>query len=275
MNTPVNVSPLPSVPPSSTPPRASRGPLAAAVLLLVILGGGGAYLLRASRTQAPAPAPVPEQAAAPVPSAPAQPTVQLSGTDPRVRDLLRGLSSDADFLRWLSAEDLVRRVTATTNLVAEGQSPRLPLSFMTPNGDFRAAKRSGRTVMAPESYARYDGVARAVASVDAKAAQRVYQELKPLLDAAHAEIAPTGRSLEQSLAQAIGRLTRVEVPRGPVELTPKGALYAYADPRLEALGAAEKHLLRMGPENMRKVQAKLSELSAALGLPSSEQARQP
>lgn len=86
---------------------------------------------------------------------------------------------------------------------------------------------------------------------------------------------PPGRSLEQSLAQAIGRLTRVEVPRGPVELTPKGALYAYADPRLEALGAAEKHLLRMGPDNMRKVQAKLSELSAALGLPSPEQAPQP
>jgi hypothetical protein len=201
--------------------------------------------------------------------------VQLSGTDPRVRDLLGGLSSDAEFLRWLSAEDLARRFTAATNLVAEGQSPRLPLSFMAPNGGFRAAKRSGRTVMAPESHARYDGVARAVASVDAKAAQRVYQELKPLLDAAHAEIAPTGQRLEQSLAQAIGRLTRVEVPRGPVELTPRGALYAYADPNLEALGAAEKHLLRMGPENMRKVQAKLSELSVALGLPSPEQARQP
>lgn len=275
MNTPVNVPPPPSVPPASTPPRASRGPLVAAVLLVVVLGGGGVYLLRASRTQAPAPAPVPEQAAAPAPGASAQPAVQLSGTDPRVRDLLRGLSSDAEFLRWLPAEDLVRRFTAATNLVAEGQSPRLPLSFLAPGGSFRVAKRSGRTVMAPEGHARYDGVARAVASVDAKAAQRVYQELKPLLDAAHAEIAPAGRSLEQSLAQAMGRLTRVEVPSGPVELTPRGALYAYADPRLEALGAAEKHLLRMGPENMRKVQAKLSELSAALGLPSSEQARQP
>jgi hypothetical protein len=192
-----------------------------------------------------------------------------------VRDLLHGLSSDADFLRWLSAEDLVRRFTAATNLIAEGQSPRLPLSFMAPSGGFRVARRAGLTVMAPESHARYDAVGRAVASVDARGVQRVYLELKPLLDAAHAEIAPPGSSLEQALAQAIDRLTRVEVPGGPVALTPKGALYVYADPRLEALGAAEKHLLRMGPDNMRKVQAKLTELAGALGLPSAQQARQP
>lgn len=270
MNTP-NPS---SVPPSSPPPRGSRGPLVAAALVLVaLLGGVGAYLLsRASQPSTPVPVVAPAAAA---PAPPAPPAVQLSGTDPRVRELLSGLSGDADFLRWLSAEDLVRRFTAAANLVAEGQSPRLPLSFMAPQGAFRAAKRAGRTVMAPESHARYDGVARAVASVDAKAAQRVYQELKPLLDAAHAEMAPPGQSLEQSLAQAIDRLTRVEVPGGPVELTPKGALYVYADPRLESLGAAEKHLLRMGPENMRKVQAKLSELASALGLPSARQAHQP
>ncbi|MCY1020592.1 DUF3014 domain-containing protein [Pyxidicoccus sp. MSG2] len=270
MNTPEN-APTPSSVPST---RSSRGPLVATALVVVLLVGGvAAYLLRAPEP-APAPAPVPEQAA-PVAAVPAPPAVQLSGTDPRVRELLRGLSSDADFLRWLSAEDLVRRFTAATNLVAEGQSPRAPLSFMAPTGGFRVVKRAGRTVMAPEGQARYDGVVRALASVDVKGVQRVYQELEPLLDAAHAEMAPPGRSLKQALAQAIGRLTRVEVPRGPVELTPKGALYVYADPRLEALGGAEKHLLRMGPENMRKVQAKLSELAGALGLPSPEQAGQP
>jgi len=37
--------------------------------------------------------------------------------------------------------------------------------------------------------------------------------------------------------------------------------------RLEALGAAEKQLLRMGPRNARRVQEKARELEAALGLP--------
>lgn len=77
------------------------------------------------------------------------------------------------------------------------------------------------------------------------------------------------------LAQAIGRLTHVAVPAGTVEVIPRGAFYSYADPRLEALSSAEKHLLRMGPENMRKVQTKLTEFASALGLPSPAQAKQP
>lgn len=265
----------PSLPPPPGSPRASRGPLVAGILLVVLLGGIGAYLLL--REPAPPPAERTEQAApavTPGATAPA-PTVQLAGSDPRVRELLRGLSSDAEFLRWLSAEDLARRFVSATNAIAEGQSPRAQLSFLAPAGGFRVSKRAGRTVIAPESYARFDGVARAFASVDTQGVQRVYQGLKPLLEAAHAEIAPPGRTLDQVLTQAIGRLTRVAVPTGTVEVIPKGALYAYADPQLEALSGAEKHLLRMGPENMRKVQTKLSEFAGALGLPSPTQAKQP
>ncbi|WP_375772875.1 DUF3014 domain-containing protein [Archangium gephyra] len=192
-----------------------------------------------------------------------------------MRELLRGLSTDTDLLRWLSMDDLARRFVSATNAVAEGQSPRVQLSFLAPGSGFRTARRAGRTVIAPESYARFDGVARVLASVNTQGVQRVYQELKPLLEAAHAEIAPPGRTFDQALSQAIGRMTGVVVPTGLVEVTPKGALYVYADPRLEALSGAEKHLLRMGPENMRKVQTKLSEISIALGLPSPEQAKQP
>ncbi|GMU01699.1 hypothetical protein KH5H1_58190 [Corallococcus caeni] len=263
--------PTDNAPRPPSPVRSLRWPLGIAAGV-ALLAGASFFILR---TPEPPPAPAPETAQPSPPAPPAPPAVQLSGTDPRVRDLLKGLSSDADFARWLAAEDLVRRFAASANLIADGQSPRMPLSFMAPAGPFRVTKRQGRTVAAPESHTRYDGVTRVITSLDAKTAGQVYQELKPLLDAAHAELAPPGRSLDETLSQAIGRLTRVPVPKAPVELAPKGALYVYADPSLEALSAAEKHLLRMGPENMRKVQAKLTELAAALGLPSAEQARQP
>lgn len=271
-NGPATNSPLPTV----GGPRASRAPLLVAALVVVALAGGiGGYLLMREPEPPAAVRTEPVAAAGTQSQADTRPQVQLSGTDPRVRELLRGLSSDAEFLRWLSAEDLVRRFVSATNAVAEGQSPRTQLSFLAPAGGFRINRQAGRMVVAPESYARFDGIARAVASVNAQGVQRVYQELKPFLDAAHAEIAPPGRTLEQALAQAIGRLNGVAVPTGTVEVVPKGALYAYADPRLEALGGAEKHLLRMGPDNMRKVQAKLSEIASALGLPSPEQAKRP
>jgi hypothetical protein len=44
--------------------------------------------------------------------------------------------------------------------------------------------------------------------------------------------------------------------------------YEYADPKLEALTAGQKVLVRMGPDNARAVKTKLRELrSALIGLP--------
>jgi hypothetical protein len=41
-------------------------------------------------------------------------------------------------------------------------------------------------------------------------------------------------------------------------------LYTYADPKLEALPAGEKLLLRMGPDNTAVIKAKLKELRAII-----------
>jgi hypothetical protein len=46
----------------------------------------------------------------------------------------------------------------------------------------------------------------------------------------------------------------------------EGGIYTFADPKLEALPAVEKHLLRMGPRNMRRIQAKAKALLGALEL---------
>jgi Protein of unknown function (DUF3014) len=193
--------------------------------------------------------------------------VSLAGSDARVRELVGPLSQDADFARWLTAEDLVRRFVSAVAAIGAGESPRAQLPFMAPTGGFRVTQRAGRTVIAPESFTRYDPAARALTSVDTQSVNRVYQELKPLLDSAYGELAPPGRTFEQALTEAIGRLVALPVPKPDIQVRPKGAMYVYADPGLEALSASEKHLLRMGPENMRKVQVKLSELAGALGLP--------
>jgi hypothetical protein len=40
--------------------------------------------------------------------------------------------------------------------------------------------------------------------------------------------------------------------------------YEFADPELSALSSGQKALVRMGPENARRVKAKLRELRAAI-----------
>jgi hypothetical protein len=64
----------------------------------------------------------------------------------------------------------------------------------------------------------------------------------------------------------IATLVGVPVPGADVLLVHKGALNAFADPRLEELTAAQKQLLRMGPRNVRLIQAKLREIGSALGM---------
>ncbi len=57
------------------------------------------------------------------------------------------------------------------------------------------------------------------------------------------------------------------IPNDPIAVVPKGIGYAFADSRLENLTAAQKQLLRMGPENARTIQRSLREIALALGIP--------
>jgi hypothetical protein len=70
-----------------------------------------------------------------------------------------------------------------------------------------------------------------------------------------------------ALETAIVSLLQTPVAGGEVALVPRGALYRYADTRLEGLTAAQKQFLRMGPEHVRAVQMTLRQIAAALGIP--------
>jgi hypothetical protein len=77
------------------------------------------------------------------------------------------------------------------------------------------------------------------------------------------EVGPFDRTLESALVS----LLQVPVIDGEVAVVPQGAMYQYADARLERLRGAQKQLLRMGPQNVRVIQAKLRAVASALGIP--------
>jgi hypothetical protein len=246
-----------------------RKPLLGALVVLAIIaaGGAGVWYLRYGRAVPTAPVSPPVAAAPAAPEAP--PGLSTEESDARVRALLAEVSSAPELAAWLKGvEDLVRRFTTAVSNIAEGESPRTVLPFLAPQGGFQVAEREGRTFIAPESYARYDTVARVVTSLEAPKAAKAWRELKPLIDQAYAEIGRPGARFEQTLAQAFQHLLEVPVPEGEVEVVKgQGILYTYANPEQEKLSAAQKHLLRMGPDNARALQAKLRELQGALALP--------
>ncbi len=270
-----------------TPPRKKRGWLVA-VIVLVVLGAAGTYLWRAygptrglTATIADAgPDAGPADAGAPQ-------LMSLAEGDALLRKLAAGWSKSKDLARWLMADDIIHRLTAAVNMVAEGDSPAPVLGFVKIEGEFdvneeapkgKKAKRhvrkkqrpppmfKGKLFIAPESYARYDAVTNAFTSVDPAVAGAAYAQLRPYFDTAFTQIGRPGKRFDDVLSAAIHRLVSAKLLEGKVEVVPKGAVYAFKDPALEHLSAAEKLLLRMGPKNGKAVQTSLSRFADAAGL---------
>ncbi len=192
--------------------------------------------------------------------------VTLEGSDAVVRDVVAALSARPELVSWLANEDLVRRFVAAVHNVADGVSPRAHLEFLKPRGAFQVLEDGDVLAVDPKSWRRYDMVAEVFVSIDSAGAVQLFAELEPLINEAHREIAPPGSSFRTTLAAAIDRMLSVPVLDGDEILTPKVVTFAYENQALEGLSEAERQLLRMGPDNVAKIQAKLGELKRTLGL---------
>jgi hypothetical protein len=147
--------------------------------------------------------------------------------------------------------------------------------FLAPGAPFRVAHSGGRMFIDPASYRRFDLLAATFVSLDTEGVARLYSQLHPLLQEAYGELGLPAPSFDAVLTDAVGNVLAVEVPEGPVEIVPAttGTGFEFADAGLERRSAAAKHLLRMGPGNARRVQAKLREIAGALGIPLEEGSR--
>ncbi len=193
-----------------------------------------------------------------------QPPPSLDEGDAKLKQLGAGWSKDPLYGRWLQQLSL-RHLVAAAQLVADGESPRSALPFLSISGPF-TVREEGRATqerrfLTKASFARYDVLGKLIGSVDAGAAGDAYVALRPYCDAAFSEIGPAGKRFDDQLTAAVRRVVNVRFPQGEVELVPKGAVYAYADPTLESLSAAEKQVLRMGPTNGRVLQRQLSDFA--------------
>lgn len=249
-----------------------RPAVIAAVVAVVILVAGGAWwwLRSGDGGELPPAEPgvrdTPAARAAPPDSALDLP--ELDASDALVRDLAAGLSSRPQLAEWLATDRLVRRFVGAVVQVAAGLSPRDEVDFMEPEGEFRVREPGDTTVVAPDAYRRYDAAAATFVALDTRGTARLYRNLRPLFREAYRDLGFREGSFDGALARAVETLLAVPVPEGPVEVVSMGGgLYEYRDPALQRLSPAQKHLLRMGPENVRRVQAKLRELADALDLP--------
>ena len=243
--------------------------LAALAILVVVLGLGWFWFQSRGEPE-PTPPPV-EETQPPVaepgdtlPDVPPLDLPELSASDEFIRQMVSRLSEHPQLAAWLATDELVHRFVRVVVDLAGGSNPAANVSHMRPEADFSVRESEGRIYMAEASHERYDLLAATFASLDPEGTVRLYRQLRPLIDEAYAEMGIPDRSFHEMLEMAIENLLMVQPRDEPLELELVEGIYEYADPDLESLGGAEKALLRVGPENTRRIQEHLRVLRSEM-----------
>ncbi|MEO8022716.1 DUF3014 domain-containing protein [Polaromonas sp.] len=264
-------------------------------LLFAAVAAGGFYWWQ----QGMKPAPLASDAPAPtVPAAPASastgPSIQypidaakgdsdappaalpaLAEADAYVASALADLLGREKVQTFLHLEGFARRVVATTdNLARDHAAPALwpvtptPGRFATLDG---GAATSSPTSISPDNSQRYTPFVLFVESIDTARAVRLYARLYPLFQQAYEELGFPGRYFNDRLVSVIDLLLATPVQTGPLGVSlveVKGPLpsvrpwvrYEFTDSALRSLSSGQKMLLRTGPVNHRRLNAKLMEI---------------
>lgn len=186
----------------------------------------------------------------------------LDASDAFVREHLApelGAVGDA----WLDEPDLVLRAAAVISNGRDGNVPRRLLGFVTVPGKFAVDRADDIAVIAPETHARFDAVVQTATSIPPARAAELVALFEPLLGDALRALGsrePPRRLLLATLDEVL----RTPVIEGPMAVEQPEVLYRFKDPALEGRSPLQKQLLRMGPVNVRALQAYSRELRREL-----------
>jgi hypothetical protein len=192
------------------------------------------------------------------------PPEPLDTSDGTVKTKLLGLTDYDAFARLLIDEALLERFVIMTNTLAEEQIADNNRVLIQPEKPFRTYRQADKEWIDPASYKRYAPYVEVFESLETESLLQLYQEYKPAIQNIFVQIGNPSDSFDEKLKQAIDILLDTPEVPVPVEVFTDSVMYKFADSRLESLTAPQKQLLRTGPENMRRIKAKLREIKETL-----------
>lgn len=233
---------------------------------------------------APPPQDQPEPPA-PVATGPQNPVDALAAPDPalpgldaadaRVGAALEQLLGRKAVGSFLETSGFVRRFVATVDNLSRAQAPARMWPVQRSPKSFQVQGAGEVKTIGLDNADRYTPFVLFVESVDPARAVALYARHYPLFQQAYEELGYPNRYFNDRLVAVIDHLLQAPEPAGPlqVKLTevkgemsgqPPWLSYEFADPRLEALSAGQKMMVRMGPVNERRLKARLKALRAEL-----------
>ena len=206
----------------------------------------------------------------PTPSEQVTDTYQLSGTLPSLERSDEALFSHLSLLlssvrlNLLENEQFLRKLVLQVDNASKGQLVYQHSPIKGPKTYFDVDEEDGQLLVDKDSYQRYNPYGDLALSVDTSLLVAFYRFYEPLLDEAYAELGYPEGTFRRALIQAIDQALATPVIAGEIELQQPEANYIYADENLESLNMVQKQLLRMGPENIQKIQSALLAFKARI-----------
>ncbi|MCX7065565.1 MAG: DUF3014 domain-containing protein [Proteobacteria bacterium] len=243
------------------------------IVALVVVVGGGIWWWQTSQAPA-APTPVaiepraPEEPTTEDGEVPSTPGVQrvvlptLDASDGYVREEVSLLAPQMS--EWLKQDDLVRRFAVIVDNARAGEYPRKQLAFLTQAAKFPALQSGDRLIADPDGYHRFDAFVDIAISADPERAANLLRALSPLLVQAFSELGLKDPDPVVLMRSGIDQALATPTIEGDIELVQPKVYYLYADPKLEALPALQKQLLRMGSQNLARIKTYLTQLKGYL-----------
>ncbi len=252
------------------------------VVIVLVLGSlaGGFYYWRTQQRVAVAPAPVASSPPAVVPVTPPKPQIHypvpkpvvpmakplppLAKSDAAMKNVLTGFFGPGSVEELFVPRDIVHRfVVLVDSLPHRKLSMRFRL-FKSVAGRFLASGSEDSPVLDPDNYQRYTPYVLMAQAVSSKTLVATYIRFYPLLQQEYKSMGYPHGYFNDRVVAAIDNMLATPNVTGPIKLIRPNVLYQFADPKLEALSAGQKVLLRMGPENAARIKAKLEAIRGDL-----------
>ncbi|MEX1033497.1 MAG: DUF3014 domain-containing protein [Cellvibrionaceae bacterium] len=226
----------------------------------------------------PAPEPEPEPAEPEVAQPSAEPEPQpeplpeLAESDAVAAAAAEQLSPNTDLRDMLVADNIILKSVRALIGLTGGNVVHEYRPVDSPGGSLLVEKLDEpldeevgqRYRLSPRNYERYDSYVNIVTELDPRNVAAVYRRFYPLLEEAYAQHGVDAGSFKEVTLRAIDSMLAAPIlEQAPILIQPK-VFYEYEDPQLESLPDPQKLLLRMGPDNTRKLQARLRELRDAI-----------
>lgn len=184
--------------------------------------------------------------------------------DELVRQQLASTGTQPSLDKLMGNERPLDATAAIFDGLGRGLILRKIVQASPPQPGFSVQRQGDIIYMDPASYARYDGIASTVSAMDTTALVETFHVLRPLYENAYRKLGLDPEDFDNSIIRTLDLVLATPEINEPIALKPRSVTYLYADPALESLPSVQKQLLRMGPENIRRLKGQAQALRDAL-----------